>query len=380
VSIRKRYWTSNGVRHERWVADYRDSAGVRRLKTFGTRKNADAWLVAARGEVAKGMHSPASVSIRVREAAADWLRQLELHNREPAYLKTCRGHISVHINPRIGYEKLARLTAPRINAFRDDLLRDLSRSMARKVLASLKAILNDAMGRGNVAQNVALHVRIASDPRAKEKLKIGIDIPDRDEVRRILRTAPDRWRPLLVTAIFTGLRASELRGLRWTDVDLRKAQIHVCQRADRFNTIGKPKSRAGERIVPVGPVVLRTLREWKLVCPRSGNLDLVFPTRAGRIHHHQTLVRALALIQKTAGLTTPDGRAKYSGLHAFRHFYASWCINRRIDGGLELPPKTVQERLGHSSIVMTLDTYGHLFPRGDDGAELAAAERDLFAP
>jgi integrase len=55
----------------------------------------------------------------------------------------------------------------------------------------------------------------------------------------------------------------------------------------------------------------------------------------------------------------------------------SWCINRKADGGLELPGKVVQEGLGHSTIAMTMDTYGHLFPRGDDGAELAAAERSL---
>ena len=59
---------------------------------------------------------------------------------------------------------------------------------------------------------------------------------------------------------------------------------------------------------------------------------------------------------------------KYTGLHSLRHFYASWCINRRVDGGLELPLKVVQARLGHASIQMTADTYGHLFPRGDDGA------------
>jgi integrase len=71
-------------------------------------------------------------------------------------------------------------------------------------------------------------------------------------------------------------------------------------------------------------------------------------------------------------------QAKYTGLHALRHFYASWCINRKVDGGLELPAKVVQERLGHSSITVTLDTYGHLFPRGDDQAELAAAEKALL--
>ena len=69
---------------------------------------------------------------------------------------------------------------------------------------------------------------------------------------------------------------------------------------------------------------------------------------------------------------------KYTGMHALRHFYASWCINPKSAGGLELSPKVVQERLGHSSIQMTLDVYGHLFPRGDDSAELAAAEAALL--
>ena len=74
----------------------------------------------------------------------------------------------------------------------------------------------------------------------------------------------------------------------------------------------------------------------------------------------------------------PIYSAKYTGLHALRHFFASWCINRKADGGPELPAKVVQERLGHSTIVMTLDRYGHLFPRGDDAAELAAAETSLW--
>ena len=97
-----------------------------------------------------------------------------------------------------------------------------------------------------------------------------------------------------------------------------------------------------------------------------------------------------------AGLTKPmldsegkpvigkDGRpvllAKYTGFHALRHFYASWCINSEADGGLGLPSMVVQRRLGHSSIMMTMDVYGHLFPRGDDHAEqMGAAERALLA-
>jgi integrase len=82
---------------------------------------------------------------------------------------------------------------------------------------------------------------------------------------------------------------------------------------------------------------------------------------------------------KTDESDAPIFAAKYTGLHALGHFYASWCINSKADGGLGLPPKVVQERLGHSSIVMTMDVYGHLFPRGDDADELAAAELALLA-
>ena len=80
-------------------------------------------------------------------------------------------------------------------------------------------------------------------------------------------------------------------------------------------------------------------------------------------------------VQVAASLVDQHGGAKYKGLHSLRHFYAS----RRVDGGLELPLKLVQTRLGHASIQMTADTYGHLFPRGDDGSELAAAERAFLA-
>jgi integrase len=84
-------------------------------------------------------------------------------------------------------------------------------------------------------------------------------------------------------------------------------------------------------------------------------------------------------LQVAAGVVSKTGKPKYKGLHALRHFYASWCINRRADGGLELPLKTVQSRLGHAAIQMTADTYGHLFPRSDDSAELAKAEKLLLA-
>jgi len=110
----------------------------------------------------------------------------------------------------------------------------------------------------------------------------------------------------------------------------------------------------------------------------EGDNTIVLKPEGGIEWHTNIINRAWWPLQVAAGVKDRDGKAKYTGLHALRHFYASWCINREADGGLELPAKVVQERLGHSSITVTLDTYGHLFPRGDDSAKLAEAESRLW--
>src|SRR5262249_42587391 len=116
-----------------------------------------------------------------------------------------------------------------------------------------------------------------------------------------------------------------------------------------------------------------------LVCPK-GELGLVFPNGKGNLWDHVHIVESFYQpTQVSAGVVKGEGKPKYPGLHALRHFYASWLINRKADGGLELPIKSVQERMGHSSIMVTSDIYGHLFPRLDDGSELAEAEKLLLA-
>jgi integrase len=236
----------------------------------------------------------------------------------------------------------------------------------------------------------------------RQRLEVGRDIPANSDIAAIVKAAQGRWRPILITAILTSLRASELRDLRWWDVDLASASLHVPQRADRYGEIGKPKSRAGWRTVPLPPICCNSLRQWKLVCPKrdagkvdaDGNaikeLHLVFPNGAGKIESLANIInRGLIPTQIAVGVATDTGkrdeRASQSQPPTVRACtrcvtgMRSWLINRRQDGGLELPPKLVQERLGHATIAVTMDTYGHLFPRGDDAEELAAAEKTLLA-
>jgi integrase len=251
-------------------------------------------------------------------------------------------------------------------------------------------MLADAQERGLVAQNVVHSLRsrrrrgkeTRSERRRIGKLEVGVEIPTPSEIRAIVAQLGKntRYRPLLLTAIFAGLRASELRGLRWKDVDLKRGEISVRQRADRYRKIGPTKSDAGERTIPLVPMLVNVLRAWKLTCPK-GALDLVFPNKQGAVQDYSNILkRGLWPAQIAAGIVTRTGEAKYSGLHSLRHFYASWCVNRKADGGLELPLKLVSARLGHASIQLTADRYGHLFPSADDGAELAAAEKILLRP
>jgi integrase len=162
ASIRKRAWCNKKGEQTAWVADYFDQNGKRHIKTFDTKKAAAAWLIETQGEVKRGVHTPENASITVADAAEIWIEKGKLEELERSTLRQYRNHVDLHIKPsRIGTEKLARLSTPAIEAFRDDLLKKRSRPMARKVLTSLKSILSEAQRRGLVAHNAAQPQRSA---------------------------------------------------------------------------------------------------------------------------------------------------------------------------------------------------------------------------
>ena len=116
----------------------------------------------------------------------------------------------------------------------------------------------------------------------------------------------------------------------------------------------------------------------------------MFPKGQGNPESHSDIVkRGLIPAMKKAGLADPTGEkdeegapimaARYTGLHSLRHFYASWLINPKEAWGLGLDMKPLQARMGHSSIVVTADVYSHLFPRRNDGSEMANAADALLS-
>ncbi len=386
MSVRKRTWRSGGETNSAWLVDYMDQHGERHAKTFALKKDADVFHAVVAVAVQAGTHTADRRSVTIAEAGKQWLTKARDEGLERTTVEQYDQHLRIHLVPFIGTVRLSQLTLPAVKAFEDRLRAEgRSPAMIRKIMRSLSAILAEAQARGLVAQNVVKGARaerrgrersVRVEGRQRGRLKVGIDIPSPAEIRALIPELKGRRRgPLLLTAIFTGLRSSELRGLRWSDIDLKRAVIQVRQRADSYNTIGALKSESGEREVPLPPIVVNTLREWKLACPK-GELGLAFPNTTGGADRRSEIVdAAFRPAQVRAGIVGTGGQAKYGGLHSLRHFYASWCINREKDGGLGLPLKVVQHRLGHSGIQITANRYGHLFPPGDDGAELAAAEK-----
>lgn len=375
-----------GIHRKPYQVRYRDAQGRRRSKQFRLKKDADAWSIKVGSELQEGVHVPESQTITIAEAGRLWIASIEAADPplQRVTIQYYKQLLKNHITPFIGWTLLSNFTLPMLTAF-DDRLREAGRSslLRRKVMVSLSILISNAQQRGLVARNVVRdRKRSFGRNERKRRLKVGVDIPSPSEISAILTVASGRWRPVMMTLIFTGLRASELRGLRWQDVDLDARTLHVRQRADYWGQMDHPKSESGERSIPLSRNVVNALREWKLACPTS-HLDLVFPSRNGTpLNHANIITRCLVPILMKAGICVPDEdgimQAKYKGLHCFRHFYASWCLNRVEDGGLGLPYKTVQSRLGHSTMAMTVDTYSHLFPEQEDHAVLDAGELRLL--
>lgn len=302
--------------------------------------------------------------------AADlWLKRCRLDGLERATLRSYKGHITHHIEPKIGDLLLEELTTATIRDFLDDMLEVSSRSMTIKVLASLRSILSEAQTRDLIEHNVAREVKL------RRASRVGHDrvIPTKSEIKALLKNVPHRHKPLIVTMIFTGMRASELRGLRWKNVDMDKHIIRVCERADRYNDMGPPKSKAGYRYIPMTPMVYKVLSEWRASCPK-GNLGLVFPNGVGNIESHANIYhRIFKPLIIASGIVDDTGKPRF-GIHSLRHAAASLFIEQGWSA------KKIQILLGHSSINMTFDVYGHLFHNPEEDVVLMKKlERELFA-
>jgi integrase len=249
---------------------------------------------------------------------------------------------------------LAKLTPQQIAACYGDLL---AKGLAPRTVQYAHAVLHRALDQ---AVRWNLIVRNPTDavdaPRPQRK---EIAVLNAEQAQRFLDAAKgDRLHALYVLALMTGMRQGELLGLRWQDVDLGAGSVSVRRTLVRTSqgwSWAEPKTAKGRRTVALPAIAVEALRQHRIKQLeerlRAGSIwddhDLVFPNHTGKPLERQNVVkRSFRPLLNRAGL--PANR--------LRHSAATLLLL------LGEHPKVVQERLGHSTIGVTMDTYSHVLP------------------
>jgi len=371
--VRKREWkTAKGIQRTAYVVDYIDARGGRQRQQYTRWNEADRFRIKVENQLSEGTYRPDANKVTVKEVCEAFLNycqgRMERNERMTRKMLTVyRGHVSNHIlnsDHGVGRTKLSQFTSKSVGDFRDRVRSaEVSVPTTRKVLATLHSILGFAISQDWVAINAAHGVKVIGQRDEGSKKIVP---PSKAEMKSILEHSSDDLRFMILFAASTGTRAGEQWALRWHDVDFDKRELNIERRVDSYGEEGPPKSAAGIRTVPVSEMLLRRLKQWRLQSKFSGGEDYIFPNKKGRNTCHDNLVkRRYKPTMKVAGV---------SGInwHSLRHYAVSTWIEAR------LAPKTVQTFAGHSSLQVTMDRYGHLFPSDNHKAAMDAIAGELM--
>jgi integrase len=330
----------------------------------GTKKEAEKRLSELLHQLDIGTFIPPGKTT-LREYLERWLADYAKPKLSPRGFERYAGIIRQYFIPEMGNIILTQLHSEQIQKHYKNMLNNgLSTGSIRYHHAVIHKALQTAIKWGLLKHNAA----------------DGVDVPHKDhtemqiwngyEVNRFLNNAKDsQYYALFHTALYTGMRRSELLGLRWSDIDFLFSQLSVSRSLhhlkDGSYVFTQPKSTKSKRTIALSPAAIHVLRGHRekqeslriaIGKPLTDD-DLVFSTLEGKPLRPNTITRAWNMLAIRAGV-------KVIRLHDARHTHASLMLKQGIH------PKIVQERLGHSTIQMTLDTYSHVTP----GLQQAAAE------
>jgi len=313
---------------------------------------------------------PVSPQLTFAEVAARWLADFEAKvaaaERRDRTFDLYRSQLRRHLLPRFGGRRLTLITADDVVAVMHELQANgLSPWTIKRILGALSCVFTFALRRGYIATH-PFH-RLERDERP-HPLRSDQRVLTQTELARLFTACPRRYRPLLVTGAYTGMRLSEVLGLSWEDVDFAAGVIHVRHQLAR----GRrgipphripPKTRASIREIPLLPQLAAVLQRHKRGSRFTAGDDYVFATRHGTpFLHHNVSKRVLRRAATGAGLDRPGRRVRF---HDLRHTFASHLI---ID--IRLDVAQVSRMLGHARTSITLDTYTHLFEEARHGTDV----------
>jgi integrase len=278
-----------------------------------------------------------------------WVRSHSVHKRATTIVRD-ESAIRRHLSPGFGQIQLTRLRQPDVQAFVAQLAREVGPGTTRSVYGVLRAALNAAVNAELLARSPARGIKLPPVPKTDVVTLRPADL------HRLAAELPDRWRLMVYVAGTCGLRFSEVAGLRAGRVDTVGRRLHVLETAPQVGgDRAEPKTDAGRRTVPLPGLVAEMLDQHLARYELAENHDaLVFTAeRGGRLHAANWHKRAWVKARANAGF--PSLR-----FHDLRHS----AVPLWVAMGANL--LQVSHWLGHSTVQITADVYGHLFPETND--------------
>jgi integrase len=338
-----------------WQVRYRIPSGNERTRTFRRKIDAKAFLVTVEADKVRGTWlDPNHGLIRFGEWWAQW--HAGRVNLRPSSRSRDDSYWRSFIAPTLADEP--------IGSIRPDLLRKwvarlldsgVKPATIRKAAQLVKASLETAVDDGLIGSNPARKLALPPIPPLEMRFATA------DEIRELSEAIDPRWRVMVLTAAYTGLRMGEIAGLTVDQVNLLRRRLSVTKQLTESNghiEFGPVKTQASRRTVTLPHFLCDDLAQHLMDCPASSD-GLVFQAAdGGPIRRSNWRRRVWLPAVKAADL---DGLR----FHDLRHTHAALLIEQGEH------PKVIQSRLGHASITTTLNTYGHLF----EGLDEAAASR-----
>lgn len=370
ASVRKRNCVGKaGATVEVWVVDYKDAEGRRRLHTPRPNSKSAADKVARM--IAKNPHLTRRLTkYTVRDICRQYLMVLEQRLADGDRMSQTRltrqwRLVYKVILPRLGDVVAEDLSPMQVQAWADELRSKRvgkSVGVVREALMALGGALTEAQRLEIITRNVVK----TAPPRLPPVKQASIQVPSREDIRKLLAAAEGRIKLMVEIAIFTGMRVGEIRALMWPQVDFERKCIRVKHSAEPNGNIKSPKTKSGVRDVPMSPRVEASLRHWHSITPRRAH-GLLFPSPARSRQNQRQAIVYHSIATEWSKLKEKAQVDPGLNFHSLRHAAASLYIETGLSA------QRLKVLMGHASITMTFDRYGYLFP--DDGAaQLASAQ------